>query len=280
VLLKDKILPSICCTCQHGESRVLARPAGAKSSHRVSMVVDVDMFEDSLLESAGRIRTRRGLTTATSLALQSLLLAMLVSLPLFFTEALPAPLWLTHVLVSPPPPRGEPAPASASRAGTSEIWDGRLRMPQRIPNSIAHIVEEQPPSSGSVGVPFGMPGGTDDGVLNSILSPGAVSPPLPPKPAISRLRVSQGVVEGLLIHQVKPEYPRLALQTRTQGAVVLHAIIGRDGTIASLQVASGHPMLVPAAIDAVRQWRYRPYTLSGEPIEVETSITVNFVLEK
>ena len=68
------------------------------------------------------------------------------------------------------------------------------------------------------------------------------------------------------------------MQTHTQGEVVMHAIIGRDGTIASLQVVSGHALLAPAAIDAVRQWRYRPYTLNGEPVEVETLITVRFVL--
>ena len=83
---------------------------------------------------------------------------------------------------------------------------------------------------------------------------------------------------GLLVHQVKPVYPSLAMQVHTQGNVVLHAIIGRDGAILSLQLVSGHPLLAPAAIDAVRQWRYRPYTLNGEPAEVETMVTVRFVL--
>jgi len=73
-------------------------------------------------------------------------------------------------------------------------------------------------------------------------------------------------------------YPSLAVQIHTQGIVVLHAIIGRDGAILSLQLVSGHPLLAPAAIDAVRQWRYRPYTLNGEPAEVETMVTVRFVL--
>lgn len=239
------------------------------------------MFEDSLLESAGRIRTRRGLTTATSLALQSLLLAVLVLLPLFYTEALPERLWLaSRVVVHPPLPLGDTATARVSQAATSEVWEGHLRTPQHIPRTIANVVEELAPSAGSVvGVPYGTSQGAANGVPYGILTPGAASPPLPPKPPpTTRLRISQGVVEGMLIHRVKPMYPFIALQTRTQGAVVLHAIIGRDGTIANLQVASGHPMLVSSAIDAVRQWRYRPYTLNGEPVEVETSITVNFVL--
>jgi protein TonB len=150
-------------------------------------------------------------------------------------------------------------------------------MPTHIPLSIANVVEEHAPSAASVvGVPHGMTGGAPEGIPYGILTPGAHS--LPPKPRMRRLRVSQGVVEGLLLHQVKPVYPPLAIQTHTQGEVVLHAIIGRDGTIASLQAVSGHPLLAPAAVAAVREWRYRPYTLNGEPVEVETLITVRFVL--
>ena len=84
--------------------------------------------------------------------------------------------------------------------------------------------------------------------------------------------------EGLLIRQIKPTYPPLAKQTRIQGTVVLQAIIARDGTIQQLRVASGHPILTQAAVEAVQQWRYRPYLLNGEPVEVETQITVNFTL--
>jgi periplasmic protein TonB len=86
------------------------------------------------------------------------------------------------------------------------------------------------------------------------------------------------MMEGNLIHRVQPDYPPLARQARIQGTVVLRAIINRGGRIENLQVLSGHPMLVPAAIDAVRQWRYRPYVLNDQPVEVETQITVNFLL--
>src|SRR5260221_574434 len=75
-------------------------------------------------------------------------------------------------------------------------------------------------------------------------------------------------------------YPAMAVQTRTQGTVILHALISKDGSIESLQVVSGHPFLARAALDAVRQWRYRPYILNGQPIEVETQVTVNFTLGK
>ena len=86
------------------------------------------------------------------------------------------------------------------------------------------------------------------------------------------------MMEGNLVHKVQPAYPPLARAARIQGAVVLRAIISKGGTIENLQVLGGHPLLVQAAIDAVRQWRYRPYNLNGEPVEVETQVTVNFIL--
>jgi len=86
------------------------------------------------------------------------------------------------------------------------------------------------------------------------------------------------MMEGNLIHRVQPEYPVLARQARIQGPVVLRAVISPEGNIENLQVVSGHPMLAPAALAAVRQWRYRPYYLNGEPVEVDTQVTLNFVL--
>ena len=86
------------------------------------------------------------------------------------------------------------------------------------------------------------------------------------------------MMEGNLITQVKPQYPPMARTARIEGQVVLRAVIGRDGTIQNLRLISGHPLLVKAAIDAVSRWRYRPYYLNGEPIEVETQVTVNFTL--
>jgi protein TonB len=87
-------------------------------------------------------------------------------------------------------------------------------------------------------------------------------------------------MEGNLIERVQPQYPSLARQARIQGTVLLSAVISRDGKIENLQVLSGHPMLVQAAMDAVRQWRYRPYYLNNEPVEVETQVTVNFTLAR
>jgi protein TonB len=92
------------------------------------------------------------------------------------------------------------------------------------------------------------------------------------------VRVSQGVSQGLLIRKVQPAYPPLARSARIQGTVVLQALIGKDGSIQNLRVVSGHPMLTNSALEAVRQWKYKPYYLNGEPVEVETTINVNFTL--
>src|SRR5207245_2999650 len=97
-------------------------------------------------------------------------------------------------------------------------------------------------------------------------------------PPPQRVPVSQGVSQALLIRNVQPAYPPLARQARIQGQVVLQAEISKDGSIENLRLISGHPMLAPAAIEAVKQWRYKPYLLNGEPVAVETTVQVNFTL--
>ena len=125
--------------------------------------------------------------------------------------------------------------------------------------------------------------GKDGGRNAASLFPPVPTPPPPPLNAASapqRVQVSQGLSQGLLVTQVSPAYPQLARQARIQGTVVLRAVISKDGSIESLSLVSGHPMLVPAAMDAVKQWKYKPYFLNGEPVEVETTINVNFTLAR
>ncbi len=243
------------------------------------------MFEDSLMESGGKLRTKQGATTALSFALQIVLIGVLVLLPLIFTEALPRQQLMTFLVAPPPPPPPPPPPAAAPVhiiKRQSDLDNGQLRTPTAIPKKVAMIKEDEapPPSTGVAGVvggvPGGVPGGAMGGVLGSMISS---TPTAVPKVATpQRVRVSQGVSQGLLIHQVKPAYPPLARQARIQGVVILQALISKDGTIQNLHLISGHPMLAPSAIDAVKQWRYKPYFLNGEPVEVETTINVNFTL--
>jgi protein TonB len=163
----------------------------------------------------------------------------------------------------------------------TDIINGQLRTPTKIPEKVQMIKEEEaPPPINSMagvlgGVPGGVPGGQMGGVIGGIIS----STPVVPRVATpQRVRVSQGVSQGLLIRKIQPTYPPLARQARIQGQVLLQAQISKQGTIENLQLISGHPMLAPAAIEAVKQWRYKPYFLNGEPVEVETQITVIFSL--
>ena len=244
------------------------------------------MFEDSLIESGGRLSTKRGMTTTISFLLQVALVGILVLIPLLFTEALPKTQLMTFLVAPPPPPPPPPPPAAAPvkivKQVQTDIVNGQLRTPTKIPEKVQMIKEDEAPppvmsAAGVVGgVPGGVPGGSMGGVIGGIISSTPVAVPKVATP--QRVRVSQGVTQGLLIRKVQPTYPPLARQARIQGSVLLQAEISKEGTIQNLRLISGHPMLAPAAIEAVKQWRYKPYILNGEPVEVETQITVNFTL--
>jgi protein TonB len=226
------------------------------------------------------------MTTTLSFVLQICLVGILVLIPLLYTEALPKQQLMTFLVAPPPPPPPPPPPAAVPqrvvKVVQTDIINGELRTPTKIPKKVEMIKEEEAPppvmaSAGVVGgVPGGVPGGQMGGVIGGIISSTPVAVPKVATP--QRVRVSQGVSQGLLIHRVQPMYPPLARQARIQGTVVLQAEISKDGTIENLRLISGHPMLAPSAIEAVKQWRYKPYFLNGEPVAVETQITVNFTL--
>lgn len=239
------------------------------------------MFEDSLLEL--RTKKRNPWATLFSFVFQVGLVFVMILIPLIYTEALPKQQLMTFLVAPPPPPPPPPPPAAQPvvrvQKVVSELDNGELRTPTKIPKKILIAKdEEQPSASAGVvgGVPGGVPGGQMGGVIGGIISSTPVAVPKVATP--QRVRVSAGVTEGLLIHKVQPMYPPLARSARIQGQVVLQAVIGKDGTIQNLRAVSGHPMLTPSAIDAVKQWRYKPYFLNGEPVEVDTQITVNFTL--
>jgi periplasmic protein TonB len=114
---------------------------------------------------------------------------------------------------------------------------------------------------------------SNDSALSGLLSSASSSLS---KPSLATTRVSQGVSQGLLIKRVQPRYPQAALVVHAQGAVQIEATINKEGIVTNLKVLSGDPILAHAALEAVRQWRYKPYYLDGEPIEIQTDITVNF----
>jgi protein TonB len=240
------------------------------------------MFEDSLVESSGRIKTRRGVTTFVSFAVQIGLLGVLVLIPLIYTEALPKQQLMTFLVAPPPPPPPPPPPAAAPPKVVkvqTEVINNELREPTKIPKQIKMLKEDEAPPPTVAGVVGGVPGGVAGGSMGGVLG-GIVGSSLPPPKVATptKVRVSSGVVAGNKISGPNPSYPQIARTARIQGQVVLQATISKQGTIENLHAVSGPPMLYQSAIDAVRQWRYKPYILNGEPVEVETTIDVNFTL--
>jgi protein TonB len=238
------------------------------------------MFEDSLIESGNKLKTKRGQASLLAFVLEGMLIGVLVLIPLLFTEALPKAQLLMSLTAPPPPPPPPPPPTIVHviRQVQTNIINDQLRTPTKIPKKIEMIKEDEAPPPMTAGVIGGISNGPGQagGVIGGIISSTPVA--VPKVAAPTRIRVSQGVTQGLLIRKVNPTYPPLARQAHIQGSVLLQAVISKDGSIENLRAISGHPMLVPSAIDAVKQWKYKPYILNGEPVEVDTQVTVNFTL--
>jgi protein TonB len=235
------------------------------------------MFEDSTFESTGRIRTRSRSWMLAALCCNSSILLAMILIPLVYPEALPrlSTIWLLEAPAPPPPPvQPRPEPVHPLH-GTSEMQDGHVLAPSRIPTGITVYkgVEEAP--SETIGINEGIPGGAGDG-KNPFFG-NCTAPNVRPE-VKAPVRVSSLVVAGLLVRKTLPAYPPIARAARQEGTVVLQATISTAGTIENLRVSSGPAMLRQAALDAVQNWRYKPYELNGEPVEVETTVNVVFTL--
>ncbi len=236
------------------------------------------MFGDSLLETSWAQRTRRGWTTLTSFGMEAVVLGLLLLLPLWKTVGLPAsrtvstPVILGHRSAE-PTRSAQPASAQSSTTVARFVAPGHIP-PQVVtgPDEVASAPPSEIPGLDGIG------DGAGNGPPLAITS-GNYPVAVPAAPGlVTRQFRSSTILEGSLIHRVLPTYPYPAKITHVQGVVVLAAIISKDGRIENLQLVSGHPLLAGAAIEAVSQWHYKPYILNGEPIEVETRITVNFTL--
>ena len=239
------------------------------------------MFADSFCGPSALDRFRRGWFTLASFALQAVGLSVLLALPMFYTEGLPQ-VRLRDLFLT-PPPASAPAPSvphTRSRPAPSNLVDGRPLEPSHIPRETVMIQDpEPPPAIPTGGSGIGIFQGPHAAELTRLTSSfSRVSPPAVPAPTPALSRPLSRWMEGNLIRKVQPIYPPLARSTGVQGSVLLQAVIGRDGKIEQMQVVSGHPLLTKAAVDAVAQWLYRPYYLNDQPVEVETQVTVNFIL--
>jgi protein TonB len=192
---------------------------------------------------------------------------------------------LSTMLVAPPPPPPPPPPPAVQvvkvKPQVHLMQNNQLVAPKVIPKELKTIKEEAEPDPNMMGMQGGVPGGVAGGSMGGVLGGvigGAGGGPPPPRPTQTRIKQGGAVTAASLINRVQPVYPPLARQTRVSGTVRLHAIISKDGSVQQLEVLAGHPLLVQAALDAVRQWRYRPTLLNGEPVEVDTTIDVIFSL--
>jgi periplasmic protein TonB len=236
-----------------------------------------DLFRESLIAS-GKSGRRNPWATGGALAFQVVLLVALVVIPLFHTEPLPKRQTLTMLYLQPPTAAvGSPTKFQAPKAASTYT-------PTRTAIT-APVHEAQETPSSPVGMPGGVPGGVEGGIPGGALSEMVNNAPsvpalaqLPVPAPVRRMRIASRIAEANLIHDVPPQYPPEAGRARIEGAVVLMAVIGTDGSVKDVRVESGLPILVQAAIDAVRQWRYKPYLIDGEPVEVDSRITINFTL--
>lgn len=241
------------------------------------------MFDEMVVSSPNPKKTNKPWTVVLSMIFQVAFLAVLILIPLIYTEALPKTMMAT-LLVAPPPPPPPPPPPIAQVVHVkpqAHLMDaGKLVTPKVIPKDIKIIKEDAPDMSGMQGgVVGGVAGGQMGGVIGGVIGGVGAAPP-PPKPAQQRIRQGGQVQAAKLMNKVQPLYPPLARQTRISGTVRLHAIIAKNGTVEQLEVISGHPLLVQAALDAVRQWKYQATTLNGEAVEVDTTIDVIFSLNQ
>ncbi|HUA17804.1 MAG TPA: energy transducer TonB [Bryobacteraceae bacterium] len=250
------------------------------------------MFEQTLIPVG---KTKRPVAVIVAFGFQLLMVGVMLVIPMLFVESLPIQTYV-HVLLAapppPPPPPPPPMPAPVIKARPRQFNANVLLAPRSIPKEVAMIKEDELPPPSSVGgviggVPGGVPGGVMGGVIGGIVAAAAPPPPPPPvdkpvakKPDVpQQVRVSGAIQAGMLARQVQPEYPLLARRARIEGTVVLKAIIASNGTVKELNLISGQPLLVEAAMNAVRQWLYKPTYLNGQPVEVITEIDVNFHMQ-
>ncbi len=233
------------------------------------------MFEDALMESGGRIRTHRGWISGLAAICNGSIVCLFVLLPLLHPASLPKQT-LSMLLAAPAPPAAPPIARVVSVASRAPLLVDAFAAPSHIPDHIATVDHEPSPAIGTGINPLAR---DSEGLFNAL--PDSIGTATPPHVRVTPARkpvISSGVMEGRKLSGAEPRYPTIAVAAHIQGTVLLTATISKTGTIENLLVMSGPPMLAPAAAEAVRTWRYRPYSLNGEPVEVETTVRVIFNL--
>jgi protein TonB len=237
------------------------------------------MFDDALIESAGKIATKSKWLSLGTFLLDAFVLASLILWPLLHPQALPNDA-MQALLIAPVPPATAPVIVSKHPISQVQNLQAQLVVPSRIPTSIQQAKEDAAgPAKGVVigATPFDP--GDANRTMSDVIGPGGGETPPIVKPP-SKVIIASRVMAGNKIFGAVPLYPAIAKAAHIQGTVVLRALISKDGAIENVQVVSGPAMLQGSAVEAVRGWRYRPYLLNGEPVDVETTIDVVFRLDE
>jgi periplasmic protein TonB len=237
------------------------------------------MFDEMIVSgNKGEMaRTHKPWSVGLSVIIQVTIIAALALIPLVYTQALPKAM-LTTFLTAPPPPAPPPPPQQAvvKQVQPKKTFAvNQTVAPTMIPKKVEIVQDEAAPAVNPSDAP-GIAGGTGD-VLGGVGT--GAAPSLPPPPAApKRIMVGGDVQAAALINKVTPDYPPIAKTAHVTGTVVLRAIIAKDGSIERLQYVSGPSLLMQSAMNAVKEWRYRPTMLNGQPVEVDTTVDVVFSL--
>jgi protein TonB len=250
------------------------------------------MFE-SLQSNNHKNALQRLLALVLSVSLHGLILSLIVVLPLLFFRGLSEVDFLTFLIADPMPPPAPPPPIPipAERALTKAGNQGTALLPITVvPESLPKGIpapDVEPPSvqvgAGIEGIGPGLSMGAGVaglGILPGVLGAAPPAPPPPPPPPTRRppLRVGGSVQESKLIRKVPPAYPDIARRARVSGDVFLEVMLDEEGNVSGVKVLRGHPLLVEEAVRAVKQWKYSPTLLNGEPIPIVAAVTVSFRL--
>lgn len=259
-------------------------PTGVRRTIRKVAAV---RFESLVVSEPHSLVRGRSATTFVSLLAHGLIIAAIVIVPLLIEDALPAPgdtlraFFVSPVDVAPPPPPPPPPPAGARAAARApaappQIQENKFTAPVEIPQEIVPEASFDLGLAGGVagGVEGGVPGGVMGGIVGGL--PQTVEAPPPPPKVV---RVGGSITAPKLVKRVQPEYPQLAAQARLTGLVIIEALVDTHGAVKSVKVLRGAPLFDEPALAAVRQWRYQPLLLNGQPTEFIVVVTVMFNLK-
>jgi periplasmic protein TonB len=268
----------------------LGSPAVAVYAGQAGRATHKELLAEAMLENSPTRPTRRTADFFVSATVQTMFLMGLLLLPLYLTKAIDIRQFNRSLLIAPPPPVAPPPPSSLPAARSAAPKRSALPTerqfvaPRVIPRQVGRVIEEPGGNDlGSAALPGeGAPGGVPGGLAGGVIG-GSLSGPAPPSSIDSApkspIRVGGGVKAPRLIFGPEPVYPILARHSKISGAVVIDAVIDTQGNVVEMHPTSGNPLLLIAAMEALRHWKYEPTILGGQAYPVRLLVTITFELQ-